>query len=51
MEKGNKIPKDVDAGSFGFSTLLDTVRAMSRTNSEVTKSHPKGDDDIEFSID
>ena len=36
--EGNKIPKDVHAGPFGFSSLILYVRAMSGTNiREVTK--------------
>ena len=31
--------------------IIKAGRAHSRENKEVTKSHPEGDDDIEFSID
>ena len=42
----NNIPKPNLECTCRFTWL---VRMMSRTNSEVTKSHPK-DDDIEFSM-
>ena len=40
------VERDLD-GNFGVG--LDTLSVS--LNSEVTKSHPEGDDDIEFSID
>ena len=50
--EGNKIPKANLKCTCRFTRLFNfnTVRALSRTNSEVTKSHTKGDDDIELSM-
>ena len=49
----NKVPKANLKCSCRFTRLLnlDTVRMMSRTNSEPRKSHPKAEDDIKFSAD
>ena len=36
--------------NWGFSNVCNRTVSPSSDNSEVTKSHPKGDDDIKFSM-